>query len=191
MNHVPLDEVVFTVVNVLAAHAVDYALIGALAVNAYGFARATQDVDLCLALAPDERERVLDLLADLGRAGLRYNPEAVARRLDEGRALLTCYQGLTRVDLFLRRERDGWGSVLSHRRVIRLGARDVWVASPEDLVATKLLAARPRDLEDARGVVDVLGSQLDVERVRAILTDLESGAEPRRLLERLLGTLTS
>lgn len=49
--------------------------------------------------------------------------------------------------------------------------------SPEDLIVTKLLAGRAKDLEDVRGVLLERGSVLDLERIRTTL----------RLLEEALG----
>ena len=47
------------------------------------------------------------------------------------------------------------------------------VISPEDLIATKILAGRPKDVEDIRGVLHERRGSLDVERIRAVLGLLE------------------
>ncbi len=47
------------------------------------------------------------------------------------------------------------------------------VISPEDLIATKILAGRPKDVEDIRGVLHERRESLDVKRIRAILGLLE------------------
>jgi hypothetical protein len=47
------------------------------------------------------------------------------------------------------------------------------VISPEDLIATKILAGRPKDIEDIRGVLHERRESLDVERIRAVLGLLE------------------
>lgn len=49
--------------------------------------------------------------------------------------------------------------------------------SPEDLIVTKVLAGREKDLEDVRGVLSERGATLDVDRIRETL----------RLLEEALG----
>ncbi len=51
------------------------------------------------------------------------------------------------------------------------------VISPEDLIVTKILAGRPKDIEDIRGVINERRVSLDVARIRAVL----------RILERALG----
>lgn len=43
------------------------------------------------------------------------------------------------------------------------------VISPEDLIITKILAGRPKDLEDVRGVIHERRTTLDQERIRTVL----------------------
>jgi predicted nucleotidyltransferase len=47
------------------------------------------------------------------------------------------------------------------------------VISPEDLIVTKILAGRPKDIEDVRGVISEHRSTLDVARIRTVLDLLE------------------
>ncbi|MCU1348994.1 MAG: hypothetical protein JWO56_2024, partial [Acidobacteria bacterium] len=51
------------------------------------------------------------------------------------------------------------------------------VITPEDLIITKVLAGRAKDIEDIRSVIHERRTSIDVERIRAIL----------RLLEQALG----
>lgn len=50
---------------VLARHEVDYVTIGGIAVQAHGGQRATQDLDIAIATATDNRARLAAALADL------------------------------------------------------------------------------------------------------------------------------
>jgi hypothetical protein len=56
------------------------------------------------------------------------------------------------------------------------------VVSAEDLVAMKILAGRPTDLEDATAVVRTRRAQIDVERIRGTLRALEAALARRDLL---------
>lgn len=47
------------------------------------------------------------------------------------------------------------------------------VISPEDLIVAKILAGRPKDLEDVRGILRERLSSLDIELIRSTLTLLE------------------
>jgi hypothetical protein len=56
------------------------------------------------------------------------------------------------------------------------------IISPEDLVATKILAGRPKDIEDVRGILRSRGSTLDIGRIRRLLGALESAVAQTDLL---------
>lgn len=73
---------------------------------------------------------------------------------------------------------------LERRRLVALGGVRVPMISPEDLVVTKVLAGRPKDLEDVRGVL-LEQHDLDLERIRGLLGELEAALGEDRLLRRL------
>lgn len=56
------------------------------------------------------------------------------------------------------------------------------VISPEDLIVTKILAGRPKDVEDIRGVIHERKESLDVARIRAVLRLLEQALTQSDLL---------
>jgi hypothetical protein len=63
------------------------------------------------------------------------------------------------------------------------------VISPEDLVVSKILAGRPKDLEDVRTILGERHERLDLPRVRSVLGLLEqalSRSDLRTEFERLL-----
>ncbi len=47
------------------------------------------------------------------------------------------------------------------------------VLTAEDLIVTKVLAGRPKDVEDIRGVLAERGERLDLARIRDVLHMLE------------------
>ncbi|HLE83827.1 MAG TPA: nucleotidyltransferase [Thermoanaerobaculia bacterium] len=71
---------------------------------------------------------------------------------------------------------------LAHRRFVDLGGLEVPVISPEDLVVTKILAGRPKDLEDVRGVLREQSGRLDLQRSRRFLRMLEQALDRSDLL---------
>lgn len=146
---------------------IEYAIIGGLAVGAFGVHRITEDADLVVALGKEELDRVDPFLAELVAAGFRLKPEGVRRRFERGRNLFATHLGLTRIDFMLKRPDAYWQESLRHRRRLPLLGREVWFASPEDVVALKLVAGRPEDLRDVRAVLNVKRFELDRPRLRA------------------------
>jgi Nucleotidyltransferase of unknown function (DUF6036) len=62
-----------------------------------------------------------------------------------------------------------------------LGGVVVPVISPEDLIVTKLLAARPKDVEDIRTVLAERLESLDLSRIRRLLRILQESLAVRDL----------
>jgi hypothetical protein len=65
---------------------------------------------------------------------------------------------------------------------VDVGGSFIPVMSPEDLIVTKVLAGRPKDVEDIRGVISERSRSLDVARIRAILRLLEEALTQSDLL---------
>ena len=63
------------------------------------------------------------------------------------------------------------------------------VVRPEDLVIYKMVAARPRDIDDVENLLAVHGRVMDLRRVRAVVADFAAVLEDQErpaTLERLL-----
>jgi predicted nucleotidyltransferase len=65
---------------------------------------------------------------------------------------------------------------------VEIGATRIPVISPEDLIITKVLAGRPKDIEDVRSVIHERRASIDVERTRGILRLLEQALSQSDLL---------
>jgi hypothetical protein len=155
-------------------------LFGAQAAVIWGKARTTADLDVTIEIDPG---RVDELLRAARRAGLREREENVAELARVAWVVPLVSQGGFPLDVVLA------GTGLERRfldRVarVRVGRLQVPVISPEDLIVTKLIAGRPRDLEDIRGVLAERGRELDQAYVRALVSEIESGLELSGLLAR-------
>lgn len=52
------------------------------------------------------------------------------------------------------------------------------------LVITRVIAGRTKDLEDAAGIGEAQGNDLDVRRIRSVLGEIEAPLEDSDLVER-------
>jgi hypothetical protein len=140
----------------LAAAAVDYIVIGGVAVGFHGYVRATKDLDVVPAPGRQNLERLAALLraldAELDGAG-DFEAGELPDPLDPD----TLAQGgnwvlqtrLGRFDLMQwQGERELWEMLSSAAIEVELDGISVKVAGYEDLVALKEQAGRPGDLED-------------------------------------------
>lgn len=142
----------------LAAAKLPFMLIGGQAVLVHGEPRLTQDIDVTLGVAPD---RLADLLAICEAIALQPLPDDVEAFVKETFVLPVRDEASTiRVDLIFSTSAYERAAIQRAVEVDVAGTR-VPFASAEDLILHKLIAGRPRDLEDAAGVVRRRGDALD------------------------------
>jgi Nucleotidyl transferase of unknown function (DUF2204) len=142
---------------------------GAQAVIAYGVPRLSADVDITLRLSPDEPERFAREMAAAGFS-LRVSDQDFVRRtrvmpfahVATAMPVDVVLAGSGLEDEFITRARD-----------TDVGGTMVPLIAPDDLVIAKILAGRPKDIEDARHLWRVLGPRLDDGRIRRVLALLE------------------
>jgi len=155
----------------IAAVGARWYLFGAQAALIWGRPRLTADVDVTVRLDPEEPDALVRAFAQRGFR-LRVGPgDDFVRRT---RVLPFVFEpnGLP-VDVVLAG--PGLEELFLSRVVpVRVGSVIVPVISPEDLIVTKILAGRPKDVEDVRGILLERGGQLDLGTVRATLGMLEA-----------------
>jgi hypothetical protein len=157
----PLVELLARTSAALEAAGFSYAVIGALARNAWARPRATTDIDLAIEVSAERVDELRELLDRLGlavrkeRAGDSGVPELVL--------LADRREPSLRLDLLVA-QTPFEESVLARKVRTRVGGQDLWVATAEDLVVYKLVAGRPRDWADAEEVArarEVAGTPID------------------------------
>lgn len=161
-------ELLAALSNVLARWGRWY-VFGAQAVIAYGAPRLSADVDVTLRLVPDEPERFVRDMEAAGFALRAPDPDFVRRTRVMPFVHLTTAMPL---DIVLA----GSGledAFLDRARATDIGGTTVPVIDPEDLVIAKILAGRPKDVEDARNLWRLRGHEFNADRIRATLRQLE------------------
>lgn len=129
---------------------IPYMVIGGQAVQLYGEPRMTRDIDVTLGLGSEGLDRVA---AVCDRCGLKLLPTAPAEFVRETMVLPALEERTgIRVD-FIFSATEYERRAISRSQPVELGGASVRFAAIEDVVVHKLVAGRPRDLEDARGIV--------------------------------------
>lgn len=162
-----LVDTLHTLIDLLDELSISYAVMGGIAVRAYGVPRPTYDIDLTIALEPARLPKLFEHLRELD-----YSiPEAYETGwVDEvkGLKLLKLRRYLRDesldVDLFLA-ESEFQRQLMNRRLSEEVEGRTMWLVSPEDLILLKLLAGRPRDMGDVSDVLFMQG-QLDIAYMR-------------------------
>ena len=144
----------------LNAEHVRYLVVGGLAVVVHGHPRFTADIDLVVALDPENARRVVDVL---GREGFRprapvplsaFADAAERARWVEEKGLIALSLWnpsvpLAEVDLFVK-EPFAFDDHYGRAHEVSIGGERVRVIAREDLIAMKRAAGRPKDLDDVR-----------------------------------------
>jgi hypothetical protein len=144
-------------------------LFGAQAVVAHGVPRLSADVDVTLALEPDAPERFASDMQAAGFALRVSDPDFVRRT-----RVLPFVHEATGMPLDVVLAGSGLEDEFLDRAVVTdIGGTGVPVIDVADLLIAKVLAGRPKDIEDARALWHVHGRELDGARVRHTLRLLE------------------
>ena len=148
---------------------IPYMVIGGQAVLLYGEPRFTRDVDITLGVGPDRLSDLLSLAQSMGWRVLVEKPEEFVQRTLV-LPLVDAESGF-RIDLIFSYspyERQAMERV--HR--VRMGKAMVRFAAAEDVVVLKVVAGRPRDLEDVRTIL-LKNCELDLAYIRDWLAEFD------------------
>jgi hypothetical protein len=145
-----------------------YAVMGGLAVRAYGIPRPTYDVDVILAI---DEDRLPELFTAVEVAGYTVPDSYRAGWIDRIAEMPLIKFRIYRpdnqsvdVDVFLMQtayQRE----IMSRRRLAELGIGKTWVITAEDIILLKLVAGRSRDMGDIEDVRFMEGD-LDYDYMR-------------------------
>lgn len=137
-------------------------LIGGQAVLLHGEPRLTQDIDVTLGIGPDEMSKIVDAAQEAGLKPLPEDPDGFVTET----FVLPCEEPETglRVD-FIFSTTPYEAQAIDRAAQVDIQGESVRFAAAEDLILHKLFAGRPRDMEDASGVVRRKGEELDWEYI--------------------------
>lgn len=164
-----LDDVLAAIAAAMKESSSRWYLFGAQAATLWGRPRLTADVDVTVSIPPGRRDDFLKAMK--GHAfHLRFDD---AEFVDRTRVFPFVHErsGIP-VDIVLAG--PGLEEEFLDRAInVQIEGMIVPVISPEDLIVTKILAGRPKDIEDVRGVLRERAASLDVSRIRETLRLLE------------------
>jgi Nucleotidyltransferase of unknown function (DUF6036) len=151
-----------TLTNWLAEEEIPNAIIGAVGVSFAARSRITKDIDGVIWVDSDKWESLLNSAVSHNFKPRMKDPLAFARK---ARVLLLTHEPTgIEIDLSfgaLPFERE----MIDRAQTVDIGSLRARVATPEDLIITKAVASRPKDLADIELILEV-HSDLNLERVR-------------------------
>lgn len=182
-------DVLHALAAVLRARGARWYLFGAQAVMVWGRPRLSGDVDVTAEVALADARVFAD---QMSRAGFQLRiTDDIEKFVAETRVLPFVHLASAfPLDVVLA------GSALedeflSRAVPVRIGDVSVPVMSPEDLIVTKLLAGRAKDLDDVRGILHERAARLDLGRIRKLLQLLQQALTRSDLLTQFEAELLS
>jgi len=164
-----------------------HALLGGIAVSLIAQPRSTRDIDACISVEQNVWPAFIDSGKHHGFAPRVDDAVAFAER---SRVFLLVHEPTgIKVDLSvagLPFEEE----MLSRASTVTVTDFQVRVPSPEDLIITKAVAHRPRDLVDIQSIIEV-HPHLDLVRIRKLVKEFASVLEMPEIADDLNKILKS
>ncbi len=181
-----IEEVVKSITRILEEKKVDYVIVGGIAVSAWGNIRTTRDVDILLLL---NKEDANELEVALKRERFSIQAGDILDALKQ-RSHFTIFDELSEYHIDAKgiySENDRL--TLTRRRKVSLADFALYVASPEDLIANKLLVGSEQDIKDAEGMYARQFDNLDMAYLEVRCMSLEVNEEFLTMKKRVERTL--
>ena len=128
----------------LGDHRVEYLLIGGYAVGYHGYPRATRDIDICIAIHPDNADRIVEALQEFGFGVAELDANLFLR---EG-AIVRMGVPPMRIEISNQLSGVQFAECYARRVVAEIDGVQVNVISLEDLKTNKRAVGRLKDLAD-------------------------------------------
>lgn len=185
----PFADVLRGLAGAFAELGADYYVFGAQAALVHGAARLTADVDVTVRMEPEDPQRLVAVLRAHGFAARIADPDFIARA-----RVLPLLHEPTGVNADVVLAGPGIEELFLQRAEARsIDGVLVKVACAEDVIVMKLLAGRPKDLQDIEAIV-TSNAGLAIDQVQETLSLLETALDQsdltplwRAILQRVRG----
>ncbi|MDP2600729.1 MAG: hypothetical protein Q8P84_08380 [Deltaproteobacteria bacterium] len=159
--------------------AIAYMLTGSMAVNVYGQARATNDIDMVIQIGLENVKKLLKLFEKDFYISEEALQEAVRH---ESMFNVIDNETIFKVDFIVAKNDPFSKQQFARRQKIKIADKTIYVISPEDLILSKLEWSKESLSEmqerDIKNILKTLGSSLDKQY-------LEKWAKTKKMEERL------
>lgn len=166
---------VFTrIISALDQAGIPYMLVGSFASAYHGVSRATQDIDVVI----DASEQQLQVLIQRLSGEDYYADLDAALQARQQQSLFNIVDMATgwKIDLIIRKSRAFNEEEFRRRKLVHLQGIELFVASAEDVMISKLewakLAESRRQIEDVAAILRIRGNSLDRDYLEKWIDEL-------------------
>jgi len=161
-----------------------YMVAGSIGSSFHGHPRATNDLDIVISPSEEQLDGFVESLGEDYYISARAAKDAFNHK-----SMFNIIDNATgwKVDLVVQKERAFSIEEFQRRRKVRVMGSDVFIASPEDVILSKLEWAKSsgsdQQVQDALGVIEVQGDDLDLDYLEKWAGALSVGDSLENLLK--------
>jgi hypothetical protein len=150
-----LNEDYKDMLRALCAENVKFILVGAYALAAHGYPRATMDIDIWVMPSPQNAESVLQALRRFGTPLHNLTKED----LENDETIFQIGVAPRRIDIITAASGLEFEKTYARSLIVNIEGIEVHIPSLEDLIANKRATGRTKDLADAEALESLKNSQ--------------------------------
>lgn len=164
-----MDEIIKTLAQFLDGKKILYMVAGGQAVLMYGETRLTKDIDITVALRPENYGDILDTLP----SGFAVDRNPIKEFVEKTWVMPLKHKetGIT-IDLIFSDTGFEMDAITNGKKITKKGY-EVNFISPEFLVIQKIFSGRFKDMLDAESVVNIQRDKLNYDEIERQLKDLD------------------
>ncbi len=175
-----IEDVMRDLVHVLNELDIKYVIVGGMAVNCWGNIRTTRDIDVIIDL-----KDVNSFVRKMKEKGFMVKMEEVKKAMEE-KSHFTIFdrEYLFHIDVegvYGKREIES----IERRIGIEIDGMKIYVASPEDVIANKLLFGSEQDMRDAESIYVRQKGKIDADYLEKRCMELGVHKEYKEMIERV------
>lgn len=136
----------------------EYAVIGGVAVIAYGYQRTTKDIDITVLCALESLNEIYNIFME-GYSALLSNPDIFFK----SNFILPIKDNSTKIKIDITAGLTGFDVNIIHRRKrFKMGEAEFYICTLEDLIIYKLFADRLQDKADIKELIFLNKNSIDI-----------------------------
>jgi hypothetical protein len=177
-----IEDLVKELAVALSQLGMDYAIVGGIAATSWGNVRTTLDIDVVMNIKDEDAQL---LASALRKRGFSLTENDIIMALKE-KSHFTAHdeKSLFRIDA-----KGAYGSreleTLRTKKKILIDKTEIYLASPEDMIANKLLSGDEQDIRDAEGIYVRQFQRIDMDGLRTTARKLGVSAKLKRMENRI------
>lgn len=177
-----IEDLVKELAVTLSQLGMDYAIVGGIAATSWGNVRTTLDIDVVMNIKVEDAP---GLTSALRERGFSLTENDIIMALKE-KSHFTAHdeKSLLRIDAkgaYGQRELE----TLRTKRKILIEETEIYLASPEDMIANKLLSGSEQDIRDAEGMYARQFQHIDMNGLRSAARKLGVSAQLNKMENRI------